>query len=84
MSDDAIICVKDARVCPLTVQLELDGATVFFEVDTGAAVTIISQPAKQDFPSHICLKPLHMTLQTYTAQSMKGLGELNVSVSYGD
>ena len=27
-SDDAIFCVKDARVCPLTVQLELDGAIV--------------------------------------------------------
>jgi len=81
--DDAIFCVKDTRVRPLLIQLELDGATVPFEVDTGAAVTIISQRTKQEFLPQVCLKPSQVTLQTYTAQPMKVLGELHVNVKYG-
>ena len=76
LSDDVIFCVKDARVCPLTVQLEFDRATVSFEVDTGATVTILSQSTRQKFLSQICLRPLQVTVQTYTVQPMKVLGEL--------
>jgi len=83
MPFDAIFCVKDTRVQPLIIQLELDGATVPFEVDTGAAVTIISQRTKQKFLLQVCLKPSQVTLQTYTAQPMKVLGELHVNVKYG-
>ena len=83
MSDDAIFCVKDTQVWPLKIQLELDGATVPFEVDTGAAVTIISQHTKQKFLPKVRLKPSQVTLQTYTVQPMKVLGELHVNVKYG-
>ena len=79
LSVDAIFC---ARLRPLTIQLELDGATMLFEVDTGAAVTIISQCTRQKFLPHVCLKPSQVTLQTYTAQPMKVLGELHVNVKY--
>ena len=72
LSDDAIFCSKDTRLHPLMIQLVLDGATVLFEVDTGAAVTIISQRTRQKFLLHVCfcLKPSQVTLQSYTAQPM--------------
>jgi len=81
--DDAIFCVKDTRVRPLLIQLELDGATVPFKIDTGAAEIIISQHTKQKFLPQVCLKPSQVTLQTYTAQPMKVLRELHVNVKYG-
>ena len=59
---DAIFCVKDTRVWPLMIQLELDGAMVPFEVDTGADVTIISRRTKQKFLPQVCLKPLQVTI----------------------
>ena len=65
LSDDTIFCVIDARMHPLTPQLELHGTTVPFEVNTGAAVTIISQSTRQKFLLHICLRPTRVTQQTY-------------------
>ena len=40
--DEAIFCIKETRTHSLHVKLELNNALVPFEVDTGAAVTIMS------------------------------------------
>ena len=68
---------------PLMIQLKLDGATVPFEVNNGANVTIISQRTKQKFLPRVCLKSSQVTLLTYTAQPMKVLEELYFNVKYG-
>ena len=55
-----------------------------FEVDTGAAVTIVSQEVYQQLFNNLKLCPSSMLLKSYTGNQVKVLGEAQVDVSYGE
>ena len=67
---------------PIMVELIVDGIPVNFELDTGAAVTIMSQfNFNQLFP-HLQLQRPSVDLKTYTGELMQSVGEAKVKVSY--
>ena len=68
---------------PFTVELCVEGTTLMFEVDTGAAVTLVSEETyKRHFPSKT-LQRSSMRLKTYTEEQVQVLGQIVVDVCYG-
>ena len=64
--------------------LELYGHPVSLEIDTGAAVTIISDNVKKQlFPTTV-LDKTDIKLRTYTSKPIPVVGQMSVSVKYGD
>ena len=69
---------------PITVDVEIEGQTVQMEVDTGAAVSLITEQQQQElFPSAV-LHPSSVTLRTYTAERLPVVGEMHVQVPYSN
>ena len=83
-TESAIHCVTQTSIRPLTVQLEINGMQLPFEVDTGAAVSLISLDTKQKFFKAVKLKDTSVSLCTYTSESMQVIGIMEVQVKYGD
>ena len=70
------------RTDPIVVEVNVSGVPVSMEVDTGAAVSVMSQEQQQElFPAEQ-LQPTRFTLRTYSAERMEVVGELHVV--YGD
>ena len=68
---------------PYTVKLTLDNAPLEMELDTGAAVSIISKATyKQLWEVTPKLKPTTTRLRTYSGQHLVVLGTLKVKVQY--
>ena len=67
---------------PIAVLVSINGKELNMEVDTGAAVSILSEKTfKKNFPDAV-LKPAAVTLRTYTGQRMSVVGQLTVLVKY--
>ena len=80
--DLALFTVGCASTSPIRVELQLDNKADSMEVDTGAAVSIISGAVfTSQFPQKH-LSPAAITLKTYTREPMKVLREVEVSVQY--
>jgi len=66
------------------VVVTINDRPVKMEVDAGAAVTIISRASyEQLFPTYP-LQKATVRLRTYTSTEMLVLGQLSVTVRYGD
>ena len=66
---------------PILVNMFLQ---VEFELDTGAAVTVMSEKKfLQLFPNH-SLEHSSIDLKTYTGEAMEIVGETTIRVSYAD
>ena len=83
-TDEAIFCIKETRTHSLRVKFEVNNTLVPFEVDTGAAVSIMSHSSYKQYLPHVKLNSTEVGLQTYTAEPMKVLGEAQVQVIYGE
>ena len=69
---------------PILVNRFLQGSPVEFELDTGAAVTVMSETKFiQLFPNH-SLEHSSIDLKTYTGEAMEIVGETTIRVSYAD
>ena len=65
---------------PYKAVLEVNGTPLKMEIDTGAAVSIISKKTEERlFPSLKVLKP-SISLRTYTSELIPELGQLKVEV----
>ena len=67
---------------PLQTTLQVEGHPFIMEIDTGAAISIISENTFTNCDLLKCL-PLQATqacLRTYTGQCIEGLGEISVKV----
>ena len=74
--------MKGPREKPLTVTLEIDGVQVPMEINTGAAVSLISEETqKRLFPKGSLHQP-EVRLKTYTSESIPVVGVLRVQVKY--
>ena len=81
--DLGLFHVRGAPARSFVVDLCVEGRTLTFEVDTGAAVTLISEAT---YNQHFIGKPLQesaIRLKTYTVERVQVLGEISVQVSYG-
>ena len=65
----------DQRRSGYQIQLLLDGKPVRMEVDTGSAVSIISETVYKKIFLHLSLKPTHFYLKTYSGERLTLLGE---------
>jgi len=61
---------------PITVQLEVQGKPLLMEVDTGAAVSIISEETYDTLFSQVPLNQSTVGLRTYTGESISIRREL--------
>ena len=67
---------------PICVELLLDGQQVTMELDTGAAVSIMSEEQCRRLFPKARLQATEMVLRTYTSERMEVAGELLVNVAY--
>ena len=58
----------------------LEGNPVQMQVDTGAAVSLISEMVNKEQLKHLKLKPAKLTLKTYTGETVPVKGVLDVMV----
>ena len=69
---------------PIRVNVRVNGKPLSMEVDTGAAVSLISyQKLKQVLP-RIRIKRTTVVLRTYTSEVIPVRGEVQVNVTYGE
>ena len=60
----------------------MNGKQLTIEIDTGAAVSLISEQTFQKLYPELYLQPSHTILKTYTGECTPVLGETKVSVQY--
>ena len=77
--------IKDSSkaVHPITVDMKINGRVLNMEVDTGAAVSIISKATYQKLFSEVPVKPASLHLRTYTGETISIEGEMITQVKYG-
>ena len=75
-TENTIHCVTQTTIRPLIVQLEINGMQLPFEVDTGAAVSLISLDTKQKFFKAVKLKETSVSLRTYMSETMQVVGTM--------
>ncbi len=68
---------------PIEVTVDVEGKPLTMELDTGAAVSIISDATRRRIFPDVKLRKSKIILKTYTDQKMKVTGQLNVHVKYG-
>ena len=68
---------------PIVVQLQLNGKVLDMEVDTGAALSVISESTRREVFPNDTLLPSNLILKTYTDERMEVTGTLNMRVTYG-
>ena len=69
---------------PIQVELQLDGNAVTMEVDTGVAVSLISEHRLKQVLPKAAIYNTAVVLQNYTSERIPVIGELQVMVQYGD
>ena len=67
---------------PIHVTVKIEDEPLKMEVDTGAAVSIISEATRKAKFSHLKLRKSNIVLKTYTDQPMQVTGQLHVHVAY--
>ena len=81
--DVSLFAIRETTGNPtIQVEVKVNHKPLVMQVDTGAAVSLISEEEmKSKFPG-AQLKPSPLLLKTYTGEVMKVLGELIVAVEY--
>ena len=82
---ELLLCnVSSQSSPPVLIDLQLNGKNVVMELDTGAAMSLISQSTYDKFFSNVKLHPSDIILRTYTSQAIIVLGQFDVDVIYED
>ena len=74
--------VGNRSVDPVLVQVQINGKPLKMEVDTGAALSIISEGTRMAIFPEEKLRASGLVLKTYTNEPMQVIGTLNVRVQY--
>lgn len=69
---------------PYQAVLEVNGHPLTMEIDTGAAVSLISKTTQEDLFPAARLDKSSLILRTYTAETIPVLGRMEVQVKYGE
>ena len=67
---------------PIIVQIQMNGKMLDMEVDTGAALSVISETTRRRVFPNETLHPSELILKTYTDEHMEVTGTLNMRVQY--
>ena len=82
--DNVIFRVGNRVSQPYQVVLKVNNQPVIMEVDTGAAVTIMSSKSFNSLFPRATLQETTLRLRTYMAKEMLVLGQKSVNFQYGD
>ena len=80
--DQTLYHLEQHKVSPIKVNVQVNGMPVSMELDTGAAVSVMSQQQQKELFPTAQLQPSKVILRTYTAQSVGVVGTLPVKVVY--
>ena len=69
---------------PIRVEVQINGKPLLMEVDTGAAVSLISYKKLKQVLPRVVIKKTNVVLRTYTSEVIPVRGEVQVNVSYGE
>lgn len=61
---------------PIKVPLLVDGKSLTMELDTGAAITIVSEKQYKDLFPHLPLKESQVLLKTYSGEQLSVVGDV--------
>ncbi len=75
---------KETRPSPMQIPLQVEGKPLTMELDTGAAVSIISEDTRRTMFPQLKLRKSNIVLRTYTDESLQVTGQLHVHVQYGN
>ena len=73
---------KSSKSKPIAVSVDIEGQEVTMEVDTGAALSIISEETLQQLWPDWQLTPTQVRLQSYSGEAIQVLGSKMVQVQY--
>ena len=79
-----LYCLGSHSSKPIIVEVELNGTLVSMEVDTGAAVSLMSQAVQERLFPQATLQATTTNLRTYTGEAMKVIGKLPVTATYAN
>ena len=78
-----LFSISSSNPTPINVQMTVNGKNIEFQLDTGAALTVMTE---KDFHAAtdgtVPLQPCQKQLQTYTGKSVPVAGECDISVGY--
>ena len=74
--------VGSSMMPPIKIPLLVDNVLLEMELDTGAAITIISEAKYKEHFSETKLKESSTLLKTYSGERLKVIGEIEVNVEY--
>ena len=83
LEEDVIFSLASKTTPPYMVLVEINGQPITMEIDTGAAVPVMSQESWEARFAESTLEQPTLCLRTYTAEKMAVLGETSVVVRYG-
>jgi uncharacterized UBP type Zn finger protein len=72
--------VSDPQKAPISVTMTIEGINVPMELDTGAAVSVVSETTLKSLPQTLDLKPVEINLKTYTGETIPTIGQTFVEV----
>lgn len=78
----SIFQVQDDLRQPITVELQIESQVVKMEVDTGAAVSLMSSTQYNCIFPHLRLQHSSSSLSTYSGEQLKLVGERKMEVKY--
>ena len=84
-SDDfTLFTFRNKSTPPILIDLELNNRNIVMELDTGAAMSLISETTKKELFPTVNLRHSEVVLKTYTSEKITVLGEMDVDVKYED
>ena len=81
-SSQDIFVVRQEGNHPFHVELCIEGQKVPFDIDTGSAVTLVSERTWKKWNLNVKLSKSRVLLRTYTGDPISVVGEARVAVSY--
>lgn len=80
----ALYTIRAKSTPPIMITLQLNQQNTVMELDTGAAMSLISETTKQELFPELTPRSSAVLLKTYTGEPIAVEGEINVRVTYED
>ncbi|XP_076840966.1 uncharacterized protein LOC143485419 [Brachyhypopomus gauderio] len=82
--EEEVFCVNETDKQVFKANFSVNRRNVLMEIDTGAAVSIISEAMYRESFADVLLGASNVTLKTYTGQAIPVRGQFVAKVTYGD